>query len=388
MAVENIERAEQYSRAKERLGLFATLIGLLFGGLFLVSGGARKLAQATLSPRGSTIMSRGKFSAALVVGGWLVQLPLSYINSYHTEHLFGLSRQAKRSWFGDQVKGQAIGLALALPVIEGVYWTIARFTRWWWLVISLAAIPLTTLLAQLFPVLIAPRFNKFEPLEDDDLAARIEMLAAKTGISIAGVMTMDMSRRTTKANAFFAGIGPTRRIVLADTLIERFDHDEIEVIVAHELAHQANHDIWRFIGIGSVFTLGTTFVANRIVRAVLQRSGNRLTGSADIANIRSLPVLGYAFSVASLVLTPFQLAYSRELERRADAYALALTRNQDAFSSAMLKLAESNLSDPSPSRWRVWMLYSHPTIAERIARAEATRPLGEHDPVIGPGEPA
>jgi Zn-dependent protease with chaperone function len=384
--VEGIERARRYSRIKERLGLFSTLIGLLFGGLFLLSGSGRKVARATLPRRGSNLLSRGYFTTLLMIGGWLAGLPLTYLSGYIIEHRFGLNRQSRAGWFTDQLKGQAIGLAFALPVVEGLYWIIGRFKHWW-LVVTLVTIPLTTLVAQLFPVLIAPRFNKYTPLEDEELSERLQTLAAKTGIDVAGVLTMDMSRRTSKANAFFTGIGPTRRIVLSDTLIERFEPEEIEVIVAHEIAHQSNRDLWRFIALSSIFTLATSFVTDRVLRSVLRRRGQELVGSRDIADIRSLPALGFSFSVASLLLSPLQLAYSRDLERRADAFALALTRNHDAFSSAMMKLAETNLADPTPSHLRVLLLYSHPSIAERIARAEASRPIDRHhDPDEAPIE--
>lgn len=373
--MEGIERARRYSRTKERLGLFGTLIGLVFGALFLLSGLTRIVAARTLPRRGSDPLSRGLFAAVLVTGGWLAGLPLAYLSGYITEHRFGLSRQSQSGWASDQVKGQLIGLAFALPVIEGLYWIIRRFRNWWWLVASLVTVPLTTLIVQLFPVLIAPRFNTYTRLEDKELSARLQALAARTGIEVAGVMTMDMSRRTSKANAFFAGLGPTRRIVLADTLVEHFDHDEIEVIVAHEIAHQANRDLWRFIALGSVFTLATSFLTDRVVRRFLRRRGRDLLGTVNLGDIRSLPALGFFFSLASLLLTPLQLAYSRELERRADAFALALTRNPDAFSSAMMKLAETNLADPAPSRLRVMLLYSHPSIAERVARANASRSL-------------
>lgn len=375
--MEGIERARRYSRTKERIGIFATLLGLIFGVLFLISGTGRKVARATLPRRGSDIQSRALFTTTLFSGSWLAGLPLSYLSGYIIEHRFGLSRQSRFGWLTDQLKGQAIGLAFALPLTEGLYWVIGRFKHWW-LVVTLLTIPLTTLIAQLFPVLIAPRFNTYEPLEDEELAARLKKLASRTGIEVAGVMTMDMSRRTSKANAFFTGIGPTRRIVLSDTLLENFDADEIEVIVAHEIAHQANHDIWRFIALGSLFTLATSFVTDRVLRGVLRRRGNKLVGTRKIEDIRSLPALGLAFSVASLLLTPLQLAYSRELERRADAFALALTRDPDAFTSAMLKLASTNLADPAPSRLRVLLLYSHPSIAERIARADAGRGLDYH----------
>ncbi len=371
----DIERAREYSRLKEQLGLLGIALGLVSGIVFVFSGLAKVVAGRFLPRRGGTLQSRGVYALVLATASWLAGLPLSYASGFIVEHRYGLSRQSRRSWFSDQLKGQAIGMAIGLPLLEGLYRIIGAFPRWWWLIVSLATVPLTTLMAHLFPVLIAPRFNTYTPLEDEDLVSRLRELAARSGIQVADVMKMDMGRRTSKANAFFAGLGSTKRIVLADTLLERFEPDEIETIIAHEIAHQTHRDIWRFIALGSAFTLATGFVADRVVRGFLDHSGRRLLGTRDLADIRSLPALGLAFSAASLLLTPLQLAYSREVERRADAYALALTRNPDAFASAMTKLSEANLADPTPSRLRVWLLYSHPPIVERVARANAGRPL-------------
>jgi len=373
----DVERARRYTRTKERLGLLGVALGLLAGALFVFSGLARRVARRLLPRRGSTVRTRATYAGVLGLASWLAGLPLAYLNGYVVEHRYGLSRQTRAAWFGDQLKGQAIGMALALPLTEGLHQIIRRFPRWWWLVVSLAAVPLTAVMAHLYPVLIAPRFNTFTPLEDRELAARLRELASHSGVEVADVMTMDMSRRTTKANAFFTGLGRTKRIVLGDTLLEHFSPEEIEIVVAHELAHQANRDIWRMIASSAFLTLGTAALADRAARAFLRRSGARLLGTRDLADIRALPILGLAFSAAGLLLTPLQLGYSRDLERRADAFALALTRDPDAFSSAMVKLGKLNLADPAPSRLRVWLLYSHPPIVERVARADAVRPLDQ-----------
>jgi STE24 endopeptidase len=373
--VNDAGRARRYSRLKDQLGLAGTALGLLLGGAFIRSGLAARVARRLLPRRRPDLRARLVYAGALATASWLAGLPLAFINGYIVEQRFGLSRQTLPAWLADQLKAHAIGLALGLPLVEGLYAVLRGFPRYWWLVVSAAAIPLTTLMAQLFPVVIAPRFNTYAPLDDEQLAGRLERLAARSGIDVAGVMTMDMSRRTSKANAFFAGLGATRRIVLSDTLLERFTPQEIEAVVAHEIAHQANRDLWRFIALGAALTLAISAAAHRVVGAFLARFGRDQLGTRELADIRSLPALGLAFSVAGLLLTPLQLAYSREIERRADAFALALTRDPDAFSSAMMKLAETNLADPAPSWLRVWLLYSHPPIVERVARAGAARPL-------------
>jgi STE24 endopeptidase len=221
--------------------------------------------------------------------------------------------------------------------------------------------------------LIAPRFNRYEPLQDTQLAARLTTLTDKAGINVAGVLQMDMSRRTNKANAFFAGIGPTKRIVLSDTLIAQFSPDEIEGIVAHEAGHQAHRDIWRFVALSGVMTLASAYAVDLIAKRAL-RAWPKLVGTSQLSDRRSLPVLGLAFSIVGLALTPAQLAYSRHIERRADRYAIALTEQPRAYADAMRRLAASNLADPQPPRLITWLLHSHPPLAERIAAAERPQP--------------
>lgn len=178
-----------------------------------------------------------------------------------------------------------------------------------------------------------------------------------------------MSRRTSKANAFFAGIGRTKRIVLADTMLAEFTPNEIEGVVAHEAAHQVHKDIWRGVALSGVFTLVTAWLVDVIARRVL-RTAPWLTGTSDLANPRSLPVIGIAMSLTGLLLTPLQLAWSRSIERKADRYAINLTGNPAAYAGAMAKLSETNLADPNPPRPMTLLLHSHPPLAERIAAAE------------------
>lgn len=369
------DRARAYSRLKDRIALFSMAFSVLSSVVILFTGAGRRLNRALLPDARPVWWKRLRYTGILSALSWLAGLPVSVYSGYVVEKRYELSKQTPGGWAGDQIKGKAISTPLELAVVEGVYATIRRWPRRWWLVCAGAVIPLTAVLAQLFPVLIAPRFNKYEPLRDRDLAARLEDLTARAGVPVAGVMQMDMSRRTTKANAFFAGLGRSKRIVLADTMLDQFTAEEIEGVVAHEAAHQVNRDIWRFIGLSSVFTLvmawSVDVVARRLMRAMPQ-----LAGTSDLADPRSLPVIGFVMTLLGLALSPLQLAYSRLIERRADAYAVALTGNPAAYAGAMRKLAETNLADPDPPRVITVLLHSHPPIAERVARAEAAGRTG------------
>ena len=365
-----VDRAREYSQTKDRLSLLSTAISLLGGSGLVFSGLARRMNDHLLPASGASILQRGRYVAVIGALSTIISLPLRYYSSYVVEKLYELSNQSPAEWLADQAKMTALSMPLEIGLLEGLYAALRRWPRSWWLVVSGATIPLTAGLSQLYPVLIAPRFNRYEPLADEELAERLRDLTDRAGVPVADVMQMDMSRRTSKANAFFAGLGPTRRIVLADTMLETFTPEEIEGVVAHEAAHQIHRDIWRLIGMAVLTTLATAasvhVVAGRLVRAIPS-----LTGTSDLANPRSLPVLSVVASVVGVLLSPWQLAQSRRMERRADRFAIRLTGNPRAYAGAMRKLSEQNLADPSPSPAITFLLHSHPPLSERIAAAEA-----------------
>lgn len=369
MEVETTDRAREYSRTKDRLALLGMAASLMSTAGFVVSGAAARFNRRLLPASHPSLISRSRYVATLSLVSWLASLPLSLYSGHIVEKRFGLSNQPAAGWAIDTIKAKAISTPIELGIVGGVYAAIRRWPRTWWLVCAGAVIPLTTLFAQLFPVLILPRFNRYEPLRDEALAQRLRDLTDRAGVPVADVMQMDMSRRTTRTNAFFAGIGRTRRIVLADTMLAAFSPSQIEGVVAHEAAHQVHKDIWRGVALSAAFTLVSAWLVDLIARRVL-RLNPSLTGTSDLVDLRSLPVIGLVMTVVGLILTPLQLAWSRSIERKADRYAIALTDNPAAYASAMEKLAETNLADPNPPRPITVLLHSHPPLAERIAAAE------------------
>ncbi len=216
------------------------------------------------------------------------------------------------------------------------------------------------------PVLILPLFNKLTPLGDADLVDRIRGLAERTGRHIAGVYTIDLSSRTTAANALFMGLGRTKRIALGDTLYATYSTDEIETIVAHELGHQVHRDLQVGLAVQCALLLGTLYLAQLFLRWGIGYYG--FTGPGDVA---ALPLLALAAGIFSLVTMPLSSGYSRWREGLADQFALDATGKPEAFVRAMVRLANQNLAEADPPRWVVWLLYSHPPIRERVARARA-----------------
>jgi len=375
---EDRNRAVRYNRKREQL----ILVGMAWTGLLsflaIVTGFSARLRDRAEAVAPARLGPAIPYTLVTTLLSTLASLPLSYYSDFMVEHQYGLSKQTRRAWFADEAKGLGLNLVLSLPLVQGVYWIMSRYPRRWWAILSALTVPLTVILANLAPVLIMPIFNKFESLKDQALAERIKALAAAQGVTVSDVLQMDMSRRTSKANAMFTGIGNTKRIILGDTLLDEFTLDEVEIVIAHELGHQIHRDIWKLIGLGALTTTLLAYMVHRLTDPVVRRFGARfgldpVRGAEDVA---ALPLLSLLLGVVSLALTPIQNAISRNLiERPADRYALELTGKHEAFIGAMEKLGRMNLADPDPSLLVKYLLYSHPPISERVdyARSESSR---------------
>jgi STE24 endopeptidase len=308
------------------------------------------------------------YGAILISAGKLALLPLNWYAGFHLEHRFGLSTQSTAAWLVDQLKSWALGLVLGLVGLEALYACLRTAGPSWWLWAGAVFFVFGILLSTLFPVVILPLFFKLEPLDNPSLRTKLEAQARAVGVRLIGVYRMAMSQKTRKANAAFAGLGRTRRIILGDTLLDHFAEDEIEVVMAHEMAHYKNRDIARMIAWGAVSTFAGFWLCELGYRAGLQHLG--LTNRADLA---AFPLLALVLFLFGLVTMPLNNAFSRWRERKADLGALELTGNRDGFIRAMRKLADQNLSDTSPHPAIEFLLHSHPSISRRIAFAEQWR---------------
>lgn len=302
----------------------------------------------------------------------IVELPFAYYHGHLLEHRYGLSTQSATHWLSDQAKGILLGLTLAICGTAVVYYALRAWPDdWWW--ISAGVFAAATIgLAQLAPVLLLPIFYKFKPLDRPALVARLMKLAASARTNINGVFEWVLSSHTKKANAALAGLGRTRRILLSDTLLTDYSDDEIEVILAHELAHHVHRDLWRGIAVQTVALFGGFFLASVALNALAEPLA--LRGTSDPAG---LPVLMLTAGVWTFLILPIVNAISRAQERAADRYALATTRNVDAFVTAMKRLSQQNLAEEYPSELVRLLFYSHPPIRERIDAARAFG-RGEH----------
>jgi STE24 endopeptidase len=361
-------KAKRYSRTKLVVLLLSTLWTVVRLAWFASDRRATWLKASIARGVPDRRLAAPAFFALTMVLFWLSSLPVAYLGGHEVERRFGLTKQSTGGWLGDQAKGLLLGVLLQTPLLTAAYAVIRRRPRDWWLIIAGASVPLTVALSNLAPVLLMPLFNRFQPLRDETLAARVRALAAHSGVQISDVFEMDMSRQSEKPNAMFTGLGNTKRIVLGDTLLAGFSQDEVEAVVAHELGHQVHGDIWRLIGFGAGAGFGMAWLLSQIAPRAVWRTRER-TGVSEVADEASLPVLALLMTAMGLVLMPVQAAFSRAMERRADRFAVELTRNGEAYARAMEGLAAQSLADPEPPRPVVVMLYSHPPIVERIRAA-------------------
>lgn len=366
----DVPKAKRYSRVRLAVLAGSTAWSLAQLGWFASGRRSARLKQTIERGSPDPRMTAPAYAASVMALSWLANLPVAFAGGHLVERRFGLTNQSHSGWLADQVKGLAVGLVIQPPLLALTYAVIRRRPRDWWLILATAALPFTVVLSNLAPVLLMPIFNRFTPLRDREMASRIQALVARSGVAISDVYEMDMSRQSEKPNAMFTGIGNTKRIVLSDTLLERFDADEIDAVVAHELGHQVHGDMWRLIGFGTAVGFGISWLAYRLGPPLVSRISTQ-TGVTEIGDEASMPVLAALLTGIGLIVMPLQAAFSRAIERRTDRYAIELIGDGDAYARAMERLATQSLADPDPPAPVVFMLYTHPPIAERIAAARA-----------------
>jgi STE24 endopeptidase len=356
----------RYNRIRRWLSASDFLLSLLLLVVLLATGWNGTLRD--LAYRGS--FQTYSIAVALYVGillaiGKLLAFGLDYYG-FRLEHRFNLSNQKLGAWMWDEGKGFLVGLVIAVVIVEILYFVIRESPQYWWVIAWVAFLALFVLMAQLAPVLLFPIFYKFEPLQDEDLKSRLVKLSERAGTRVRGVYKWNVSEKSKKANAALTGLGSTRRIILADTLLGNYSADEIEAVLAHELGHHIHKHILKSILVQATVTFAGFWAANWVLHYAMER-WHIFETLSDFAN---LPLLVLVFTVLSLLLLPALNAFSRYNERQADRYAFASIASVRPFVSSMNKLAEQNLAERTPSKWIEWFFHSHPAISRRVAAAE------------------
>lgn len=363
---ERQQKAKAYARISRRL----MVVDLVLGGLYLLiwagSGLSPWLRDQVHQFTQATWLSVPLFALGFGLPYLILMAPLNYYSGFVLPHQYEQSTQGLKAWLIDQLKGLLISAVLGLIILEIIYWLLGAAPQTWWLWMAVVMLIFTVLLSNLAPILLFPLFFKFQPLEDEDLVTRLTRLAERAGARVKGVYVFDMSSKTVAANAALMGLGNTRRIVLGDTLIDKFTATEIETVLAHELGHHVHKDVPLGIVVQSVLTLIGFWLADAVMRWGIAFFG--YTGLTDPA---TLPLLMVALAVFGLVTMPLGNIWSRWREVLADEYALQMTGQPQAFISAMTRLANQNLADAEPPAWVEFLLHSHPSISKRVALAQS-----------------
>jgi STE24 endopeptidase len=368
--------ARAYRRASRIRGRLhrAVLVPLAIAAMF---GGAR-IASALGIP-GPLVLDAAVYAWAAIVALWLAALPFT-LNGERAARRAGLSHQRLPGWFADQAKGLAISAVVAPPALWGLIAALRKWPHGWWVPVTIGSIGVELLFTIVTPVVIVPMFMRSHPLPAGPLADDLHALAARAGVRVRALRVLEASAKGSASNAFVAGVGPTRRIMLFDNLLGDDPETERQMaetrsVLAHELGHHASGDLWRMSAASAVGTA----IALAAVAAALTRLPDALAHRSAGA-FAMLPALFVCAALAQIVAGVALGAYSRRRERAADAYGVELIGDGEPFARAMENLCATNLAELRPPRLEQWLGASHPPPYERIARA---RSQGKENPSSG-----
>ncbi|HAX19808.1 MAG TPA: peptidase M48 [Hydrogenophaga sp.] len=366
------QKAADYTITKARFGLLDTALeaAMLLGWTLL--GGLDWLNQTLLAALGGGMVQQLTLLAAFSLIGGLIGLPLAWWSTFRIEERFGFNKMTLSLWLGDLLKGALVGALVGLPIAALVLWLMGAAGASWWVWAWGVWMAFNLLALVLYPTLIAPLFNKFEPLQDETLKTRVNALMQRCGFAAKGLFVMDGSKRSAHANAYFTGFGAAKRVVFFDTLLQQLNPAEIDAVLAHELGHYKRRHILKRIVLMFALSLLGFALLGWVSGQIWFYTGLGVIPSLDAPN-NALALLLFMMVVPlfTYFLSPLMARMSRSHEFEADAYAMAQTNGQD-LASALLKLYKDNASTLTPDPVFARFYYSHPPASERIARLRAT----------------
>ena len=365
------QKAADYTITKARFGLLEMAFGaaLLLGWTLL--GGIDALNQAVnataLASFGALVPQLALLAAFAAISG-VLDLPFTLYSTFKIEERFGFNKMTFKLWLTDMVKGLAVGIVIGLPIAALILWLMGSSSSLWWLWAWAAWMGFNLAILVLYPTVIAPLFNKFKPLDDESLKARVTALMQRCGFAAKGLFVMDGSKRSAHANAYFTGFGAAKRVVFYDTLLKQLSPAEVDAVLAHELGHfKHKHIIKRIFGMFAMSLVGFALLG-WLSSQVWFYTGLGITPNLNGGN-DALALLLFMLVVPlfSFFISPIFAQFSRKHEFEADAYAVAQTEARD-LQSALLKLYQDNASTLTPDPVFVKFYYSHPPASERLAR--------------------
>jgi STE24 endopeptidase len=363
-------KSQAYARAHSRLGIVQSIFDLAVLLTFWFAGGFNRLDQIVRGIHPNAIVAGILYIGIILLAGMALSLPFSIYSTFVIEEKFGFNRTTARTFAADRLKSLGLAAVLGIPLLAAILWFFQFAGNPAWLYCWVVSAAVTLILQFVAPVWILPLFNKFTPLAEGDLKERISQYAARAGLAFRGIFVMDGSKRSSKANAFFSGIGRNRRIALFDTLIEQHTVPELVAVLAHEIGHLKKRHILQGMAVGiahagAVFFLMSLFLNNRGLFDAFYVEQVSVYGS--------LLFFGLLYEPLSLVLSILLNAFSRKQEREADFYAARTIEDPEEMVTALKKLSVKNLSNLTPHPFYVFLHYSHPPLLQRIESIRANR---------------
>jgi len=367
------EKAMRYYHSGNVLWFVNLFWGLLIPALFLFTGFSAKIRDWAQRLGRKWFFVIGLYFIILTLINAVIDFPLSYYQGFVRQHGYELSNQTFGKWFGDEIKSLLVGLVGGVLFLWVPYLLLKKSPRRWWLYTSFLAVPFLFFVTLISPIWIAPLFNKFGPMNDKALEAKILALADKAGIEGSRVYEVNKSVDTKAVNAYVTGFMNTKRIVLWDTIIAKLNEQELLFVMGHEMGHYVLGHVIKTILFFSLLILIALYVAYRLSGAVINKFKHRF-GFDQLSDIASLPLILLLTSVFSFIITPMALTFTRYNEHESDRFGLEITQTNRAAAMAFVKLQQENLGNPRPGLlYKLWRA-SHPTLGERIDFCNEYRP--------------
>ncbi len=360
-------RKKEYSKRKIRLSILHTVLTFIFLILILITGASALIRNLVTRWSGNFYIQAAIYFIIFGIIYDAIFVTLDFYADFILEHKFELSNQTFFGWLRQYIKKWILSLVLFLITMEGLYAFRRYFPNNWWLAAMAGWFAIAIVISKIAPVLIIPLFYKCTKLDNADLKQRLLELSESCNIKINDVFEIQLSKETKKANAAVVGFGKNKRILLGDTLKEKYSSDEIEAVFAHELGHICLYHVWKIFAFGAA----VSFVVFYIAHISFDKS-MVFFDFKQAYDIAAFPLLVLILSIAGLIFVPVQNWFSRHLEKQADFFAIGHIQNRECLASALSKLSEQNLSDPNPGRFTRIFFYSHPPIAERIKYIQKT----------------
>jgi STE24 endopeptidase len=358
-----LKKTLDYEADKTRFSFASSAFGNLITIVFIFGGLLNTYNSWVASLDLPFVASGWLFFVLLSFAAEFISAPFSLYHTFRIENRYGFNTMTPRLWMLDFIKSLLISALLISVVIFAALWLVQRSPDHWWLLVWGFLLVFGIFIMYISPYVIEPLFNKFTPVEDESLSKKIAELANKAGILAGKVLKVDASRRSRHTNAYFTGIGRTKRIVLYDTLLQDMTHDEILAVLAHEMGHWKKKHLLKSIVLLEMVSLAALYLSYRLIQSDFLISLFHITRSTLFAKFTLLAFLG---GIVSMPLRPLMSFLSRRHEREADRISYELTRNSESMISVFVKLSRENLSNLYPHHLYVAIYYSHPPILERI----------------------